>query len=153
VRNRRALLVTVVWIIACSDEPPDSSPRWVRVARDANYTVYLDTGRIRPYGERELKERAWEVWYRTDHAQPRVHGNDGEQFNREVVQSVVRCNSLMFRVARVDMSMGSAKPIVQQRLTTEEFRRQQWRRVVPGTTEEIAGRAACHYGTQMAMRR
>src|SRR5689334_141048 len=118
----RMTLLVLLALAACSDTPPDDSPRWVRVARDANYTIYIDTGRIAPFETGRNGPfagpgnwgNAFQVWYRTDHAIPRVHDSDKKLFNREVVHSIIRCDSLLFRVASVDMSMGSDRPIVQQ---------------------------------------
>jgi hypothetical protein len=132
-------------LLACSATPPDDSKRWVRVARDANYTIYIDTGRYG--GIRGPGYTAFDVWYRTDHALPRMHekGKDKVQFNREVVHSIIQCDKMLFRVASVDMSMGSGRPLVQQRLTPSEVQNQKWRSVEMGTAEEIAARAACHF--------
>src|SRR6185503_20665334 len=93
---RFVFLVGVIGLAGCDSTPADDSPRWVRVARDANYTIYIDTGRLR-------SERTWmgdfdvpshwgtsvDVWYRTDHAIPRVHEGDKKLFNREVVHSIL----------------------------------------------------------------
>ena len=146
--RRRLGLVLVAGCLACSGSPDDDSPRWVRVARDANYTIYIDTGRLGVFEQRGYAVK-YHVWYRTDHAIPRMHEKDSVrvQFNREIVHSIISCDSLRFRVASVDMSMGREKPVVQQRLTERELSKQKWRRVELGTAEEIAGRAACHFAT------
>ena len=137
-------------ILACSDAVPDDSPRWVRVARDANYTIYIDTGRLAPHDGPGYFGKAYDVWYRTDHAQPRIHETNNELFNRELVHSIIECDSLRFRVASVDMSMGNHSPIARQRLTAKELAWQKWRHVELGTAEEIAGRAACHFARTVA---
>ncbi|HEX7939894.1 MAG TPA: surface-adhesin E family protein, partial [Gemmatimonadaceae bacterium] len=150
-RTTVALCVTAVAAAACSSTPPDSSPRWVRVARDANYTIYIDTGRLSSYDAPHYMGRTYQVWYRTDHAMPRVHEGDNKVFNREVVHSIIACDSLVFRVASVDMSMGHDRPIVQQTLTDKELAYQKWRHVELGTAEEIAARAACHFAKQLGI--
>jgi len=149
-RASLALCAAVVVTVACNSTPPDNSPRWVRVARDANYTIYLDTGRMGPANGPGDLRRAYEVWYRTDHALPRVHEGDNTLFNREVVHSIILCDSLLFRVASVDMSMGRDRPIVQQSLTLQELQHQKWRHVELGTSEELAARAACHFARTVA---
>jgi hypothetical protein len=142
---RLPFLLVVVALAACSDTPPDDSPRWVRVARDANYTIYIDTGRMERLDGPGVQAHTYEVFYRTDHAQPRVHDKDNVVFNREVVRSVIQCDGMRFRVASVDMSMGDKRPVVQQRLTDKELMHQKWREVEMGTAEELAARAACHF--------
>ena len=130
---------------ACADIEPE---RWVRVARDANYDVYIDSSRVRATmeGSRAAALLGYEVWYRTDHRVPRLQ--HGAKFNREVVHSIVQCDSMWFKVVSVDMSMGDAKPVIQQLTPRDDLTEEPWRRVTRGTTEEIAAEAACFYGTK-----
>jgi hypothetical protein len=109
------------------------------VARDSTYAIAIDTTRI----ERRMGGQWWLVWYRTDHAQTRHH--KGEPFDREVVQSYLRCADLSFKIVSVDMSLGANRPIAEQRLTPDEIAIQPWRQVERGTIEEAAGRAACDF--------
>jgi hypothetical protein len=121
---------------------------WVRVARDANYDIAIDRARIE--SERLAAYGKWssvfKVWYRTDHAQPRLH--NGKTFNREIVRAIVWCDSLWFKVESVDMSMGEGRTVARQRSSADDLSRQRWHRVERGTTEEIAALAACHFGRQ-----
>jgi hypothetical protein len=112
------------------------SPHWKRVAADSNYAISIDTARLSAhYG-------AWPiVWYRTDHVLPRLY--KGKEFDREIVQSVVRCDSLWFKVVSVDMSMGSRQPVARQLSENRDLSRQPWRNVERGTIEEVVARAAC----------
>lgn len=112
--------------------------RWVRVVRDPNYTIFIDTGRVSRHWD-----RSWQVWYRTEHAVPRLHRR--KEFNREIVHSRVNCDSLTFKVVSVDMSMNEGPPISVQRMDYKELEQQVWRRVQRGTVEEIAAEAACHF--------
>jgi hypothetical protein len=139
-----ASLVAVGWR-ASPHQPP---AQWVRVVRDANYDVAIDTTRVRRDIEawRNGRYLTSDVWYRTDHRVPRLHNE--KPFTREVVHSIVRCDSLWFRVISVDMSMGDSRPISQQRMTPEEVAHQLWRRVAPGTSEEMAAQAACHFAAK-----
>ena len=126
-----------------SSREPDR--RWMRVARDANYEIAIDTARIsvgRMWWGRIYT--VYDVWYRTDHAVPRLHKD--KSFSREVVRSIVQCDSLWFKVRSVDMSLGDELPIAQLRSSERELADQSWRRVERGTSEEIAAVAACHYG-------
>jgi hypothetical protein len=126
----------------CGGAAPNTEPgRWVRVVRDANYTVAIDTGRVSRFWD-----RSWQVWYRTDHAVPRLHKD--KAFNREIVQSRVKCDSLTFKVVSVDMSMDDGPPISVQRMDNKELDDQPWRRVELGTVEEIAARAACYFAAK-----
>src|SRR5262245_13303323 len=128
--SRSFAFLTTIVLAACDRTPDDNSPRWVRVARDANYIIYIDTGRRRPYDAlKERGRRLYEVWYRTDHAIPRVHESDKKLFNREVVHSIINCDDLTFRVAGVDMSMRGERVFVQQRLTLKELQFQKPRHV------------------------
>jgi hypothetical protein len=147
VPRRPISVLSLALIGACGGTPPDDSPKWVRVARDANYTIYLDTSRIRIHDVRRGVGASYSVWYRTDHAQPRVNTKSEDVFNRELVHSVIRCRDFKFRVASVDMSMGDGKVVVRQRLTEKELADQEWRSVELGTAEELAARAACHFVT------
>ena len=119
---------------------------WVRVALDANYEIAIDTGSVRAvetniWGVRYL---GYAVRYRTVHTQPRLH--HGESFDREVVSTVVQCDSLWFQVSSVDMLRGERKLVARQRVAPNELLDTPWRRVERGTTEEVAAQAACHFG-------
>jgi len=112
------------------------SASWMRVAADSHYVIYVDTSRLNErYGSWPL------VWYRTDHAIPRLH--KGKEFDREIVQSAIRCDSLWFKVAKVDMSTGAGKPVARQQTTLKDLYKQPWRPVERGTIEESVARAAC----------
>lgn len=137
-----AALILARWISASADVGPT---QWVRVVRDANYDIAIDTARVR----RGL-DRSWtgvhptsEVWYRTDHKLPRLH--EGKLFTREIVHSIVRCDSLWFKVISVDMSMGDKRPMAVQRLTPDEVAHEVWHRIEFGAAEEMAAQAACHF--------
>lgn len=135
-------LCATLGVAGCGSAAPDADPgRWVRVVRDANYTVAIDTGRVSRHWD-----RSWQVWYRTDHAVPRLH--KGKEFNREIVQSRVNCDNLTFKVLSVDMSMNGGPPISVQRADNKDLEDQPWRRVERGTVEEVAARAACHFAAQ-----
>jgi hypothetical protein len=138
-------LVALLIAGSCGEGAIDTSGvRWVRVIQDPNYIIYLDTAMIRHRPDQSYRRvEAYEVLYRTDHALPREL--KGKTFTREVVRSIVLCDSLWFRVASVDMSMGDGKPVAIQRLEDRELARQAWRRVGMGTSEEVAARAACHF--------
>ena len=123
---------------------------WVRVAGDANYDIALDRLHISEWQAAPVGgwDQAFEVWYRTDHAQPRLH--NGETFDREIVRAIILCDRLWFRVVSVDMSMGDGEVVARQRASREELDRQKWRRVERGTIEEDAALAACDVGRQGA---
>jgi hypothetical protein len=114
----------------------NGADRWVRVAHDSNYDIAIDTAQI---GGDEW--RGYRIVYRTDHAT--THNHNGLPFNREVVEAVLSCHNLSFRVASVDMSLGDGAPVARQRTEPGELGNQPWRRVEPGTIEETAARAAC----------
>jgi len=143
---RHALLTLTGFALAsanCSDASANNSTaRWVTVGRDANYTVSIDTSRLTRSFIGDA--RVYVVWYRTDHAVPRLH--EQKPFNREIVQSAVRCDSLWFKVQSVDMSMNDDPPISLQRTEPADMWDQPWRRVQLGTVEESAAQAACHFG-------
>ena len=122
---------------------------WVRVARDANYDVAIDSGRVHAAHVADVRRRydVYDVWYRTDHATARLH--EGRAFNREIVHSIVQCDSLWFKVMSVDMRMGGTL-VARQRSSDRELSEQSWRRVERGTTEEVAAAAACYYGSRLS---
>jgi hypothetical protein len=151
-RSVRMVLVAALVVAAAASYKTVTSPRrdWVRIARDAHYEVALDRNHIS-----ELRAalggnwyQAFEVWYRTDHSQPRLHNR--KKFDREIVRAIVLCDRLWFRVVSVDMSMGDGRVVARQRTFGEDLDRQAWRHVEHGTTEEIAALAACHFGKQVA---
>jgi hypothetical protein len=116
--------------------PPDEAGgSWVVVAKDSTYTISIDTARIRyrPGG-------VYVVWSRTDHAVHRFY--HGKRFNREIVQSLLQCERLSFKVARVDMALDG-RAVARQRTDDGELGRQVWRRVEAGTTDAIAAQATC----------
>lgn len=137
-RNWLLAVGALGFLTGCGNESNPDSKRWVRVARDANYEIAIDTTRIEPHGL-----YGYLVWYRTDHAAQRLH--KGKPFNREVVQSELRCKEMEFKVVSVDLSMGSARPISEQRTEPRDLEDQKWRTVERGTTEEMAATAACHF--------
>lgn len=110
--------------------------QWLRVARDSEYDVAIDTTRIAG-GE----VRGFRVWFRTQHAARHYH--DGLPFDREIVESVIDCKHLTFRVASVDLSLDDRPPISRQRTQAGELSLQPWRQVEPRTIEEAAAIKAC----------
>lgn len=106
------------------------------VAGDSLYRISIDTSRItKPTYQTYL------IWYRTDHAMTHLH--KGEPFNREIVGSLLRCRDLAYKVVSVDMSMGSASPISQQRADAHDIALQPWRHAERGTIEWSAARRSC----------
>ena len=144
-----ACVAVAIAVAAHREASADGTPEsWVRIARDANYDVAIDSLHIKAdvHPTRYKMYRVYEVWFRTDHTVPREH--HGKPFNREVVHSMVLCDSLWFKVMSVDMSLGDARPIAQQRTDWPDIADEPWRRVALGTTEAIAARAACFYGAR-----
>jgi hypothetical protein len=122
------------------------SGHWLRVVNDSNYDVSIDTTRIRRRGA-----YTYDVWYRTDHAV--THLYKGKPFNREVVESVLECGTLLFKIASVDMSLGTGSPVSQQRTGAGELGQQPWRHVEPETIEAVAAQATCDFVRRYASRR
>jgi hypothetical protein len=150
-RPRALALVIVALTLAAVGYHRAVEPRrdWVRVARDANYEIAIDRSAVQA-----LRIPAWGRWhegfevsYRTDHALPRLH--NGKTFDREVVRAVIQCDSLLFKVVSVDMLGRDGSVVARQRTTDDDLYAQRWRHVELGTTEEIAARAACHFGHQI----
>lgn len=134
---RHAWAGILVAAMACADVEAGGE-RWHRVAVDPNYVIYMDTLVQR------RSDGSFETTFKTDHEAPRLR--DGKPFDREIVTSIVRCDSLWFKVRSVDMSLGDSRPISQQRDDAMAVLDQPWRRVEHGTSEHIAAEAACHYG-------
>lgn len=142
--HRLFALTSVVAATACLNaSASDRGHHWQVVARDSSYQIAVDTMRI---GRRN---NVWyAVWYRTDHTQTRLH--NGKPFNRELVESLLRCDNLSFKVLSVDMSMAGDLPIARQRTPVGD---QPWRSVERGTIEETVARAACDIGKRQAIAR
>ena len=128
----------------------DDARGWVRGAQAPHYTSYGDTAflHVQPYG-------IVEVWYRTDHAAPRLH--NGEAFDREVVHALVRCqplvtmrgsSGLQYKISQVDLTLGGGRTVSRQRTTPLELAEQPWRRVETDGAELMAAQAACHFAKQ-----
>ena len=144
------LLPIAIFIVAGASYKIAVTPKrdWVRVARDANYDIALDRANVTPVevAMNGQWRKAYEVWYRTDHARPRMHKD--KTFDREVVRAIIQCDRLLFKVLSVDMSVGDGRPVARLRNADDDPWRQQWRNVENGATEEIAATAACHFGRQ-----
>jgi hypothetical protein len=120
---------------------------WVEVARDPNYTIYIDSANVTLRGRNIV-----DVVYRTDHAKPRLH-ND-ETFSREVVRSVVNCASKRFKVAHVDMIRDDGRVVARQWTDENELAAQRWRSIGATSAERMAAEAACYFaGRQLAAER
>jgi len=136
-----ASAIAARWTFAGLVDPPG---HWMQVARDSSYDIAIDTSRIKRRGG------AWEIWYRTDHATTHLYKD--KVFNREVVQSLLDCGSLSFRIARVDMSLRPRGVVAQQRAGPGELGQQPWRAVERGTIEATAAQAACDFVDQRVRR-
>lgn len=145
---RMAFIASLVVVAAACEDAPRRE--WVRVAGDANYNIALDRLHVSESQAAPVGgwDQAFEVWYRTDHAQPRAY--NGETFDREIVRAILLCDRYWFRVVSVDMSMGDGKVVARQRASGKELDRQPWRPVERGTVEEDAAVAACDFGRQAA---
>jgi hypothetical protein len=113
-----------------------NSNGWMRIASDSLYVISIDPARVI-----ERWGGIYDVWYLTDHAIPHMY--KGASFNREIVESLLRCNTLSFKILRVDMSMRGGRTVSRQRTDDDDIRRQPWRSVEPGSTEADAARATC----------
>lgn len=142
-RTRVWLLIAAFPLNSCGWGAKPPPREWVEVARDTNYRILVDSSRL----VWQPAAAAYIVWYRTDHAAPRL--KDGQPFNREVVGSLLSCERGRYKVTSVDLSLNGARPISRQRT---EFRDQEWRHVVEGTIEEAAARNACVIARAVASR-
>lgn len=140
-----AVVLTVGTYVALSTTPEGD---WVHIARDPHYTISVDRARVQAQrvGWLHTAYPGVQVWFRTDHALPRVH--KGKTFTRELVHALVQCDSLWFKVISVDMTDGDGKVVARQNSSEMELFDQPWRHVERGATEEIAATAACHFGRQ-----
>jgi hypothetical protein len=144
-----AVALTVGTYVGLSAKPDGD---WVHVARDPHYNISVDRARIQPQrvGWLHTAYPGVQVWFRTDHALPRVH--TGKTFTRELVRALVQCDSLWFKVISVDMTDGDGKVVARQTSSEMELFDQPWRHVERGATEEIVAIAACHFGRQAGTR-
>ena len=129
-----ASAVAARWTFTGIVDPPGN---WMQVARDSSYDIAIDTSRIK------RRNGAWEIWYRTDHATTHLYKD--KAFNREIVESLLRCGNLSFRIARVDMSLRPRAVVAQQLAGPGELGQQPWRSVERGTIEAAAAQAACDF--------
>lgn len=127
-----------------ADEVPPESRRWIEIFADSNYTVDVDMGNV----TRRLS--GWEeydIWYRTRHRRP--HLRRGEAWNLEYTRSVVRCDSLWYKVLSVDLSDHGRRTVSQQRT---DYMDQPWRKVEVNSVERFVALRACDiarsYATQ-----
>ncbi|HMC57050.1 MAG TPA: surface-adhesin E family protein [Gemmatimonadaceae bacterium] len=152
-RRAAALVISATACAAACSDANAHSNTWYRVAGDTNYVVYIDPASIIYTSTPSTGEwlGAYRVWYRTEHARPRSY--KGKQFNREIVNAYVQCDSLWFKVASVTMSMNGEKPILVQESNTDELIQQDWRRIESGSLDDAAARVACGLGFQRWGRR
>jgi hypothetical protein len=133
-----ALLLGGCFLIPSADSDFfEGSRRWIRIYSDTNYVVSIDTAHL---GMRIAGGNI--VWYRTQHRRNREH--ERRLWNREVIQSVLRCETLEYRVRSVDLSDGGHPPVSRQRTTVRELLAQPWRDIALGTPDELTARAACY---------
>lgn len=137
--RRAALLALIPTFQACAD----AKHSWVRVARDPNYEIFLDSARIfrQPDGYVE-------VFYRTVHAAPRMHRD--RQFDREIVLAVVDCARERFKVRAVDLLHGERRLVSRQRTSDLDLAREPWRAISQADAERLAAEAACHFSRRQA---
>ena len=120
----------------------DRPEHWLRVAGDSNYMISIDTTRIvEPY------RGIYDVWYRTDHST--THEYRGATFNREDVESLVRCNTLEFKVKGVDMSMRGGRIVARQRNDDHDVKQDAWHAVDPRTIEALAAEVTCNEASRI----
>lgn len=115
--------------------PPDSR-RWMDVFSDSNYTVAVDVGNL--VKTASAWEDEYEIWYRTQHHRPRLRR--GELWDLEYTRSVVRCDSLWYKILSVDLSDGGRRTVSQQRTGYME---QSWRRIDASSSERLVALRAC----------
>jgi hypothetical protein len=133
--SRAAPLVALLTLTAaCGDF---STQGWVPIAHDSMYQIAIDTSRL----ETPSNHAFVIAWFRTDHA--RTHLYKGQPFNREIVESYLRCGDLSFKVVRVDMSLRGRPATVQQRSGPTDLDEQSWRHVARGTIEALAAQRTC----------
>lgn len=135
---RAYILIGVAAALACGGPLSGRDSRWVPVAHDSLYDIALDTARVT-----SSYYHTYIVRYRTDHAVSHMY--KGQEFNREIVVSYLRCGDLAFKVAAVDMSMRGHSTVIHQRSDGADLTQQPWRHVAPGTIEAIAARRTCDF--------
>ena len=129
------LTAVVGWRLYFADD--DSPEHWLRVAGDSSYVISIDTTRVgEPY------RGIYDVWYRTDHST--THQYHGTSFNREDVESLLRCNTLEFKVEGVNMSMRGGRIVARQRNDAHDVKRDEWHQVDPRTIEATAAQVTCN---------
>lgn len=133
---RARVFMVVLGLGACSLAESDDR-QWREVYRDEQHVVAFDPDDIARLGSASHL-----VWYRTDHAQPRLR--DGRAWSREITNAVLRCEGLWFKLRSVDLSDGN-RVISRQRASSTELTEQPWRRVARGTGEEVVARAVCSH--------
>jgi len=120
----------------------DRPDHWLRVAGDSNYVISIDTTRIaEPY------RGIYDVWYRTDHST--THQYRGATFNREDVESLIRCNTLEFKIKSVNMSMRGGHVVAQQRNDDHDVKRDSWHHVDAQTIEAAAAEVTCNEASRL----
>jgi hypothetical protein len=114
----------------------DDDSRWLIVASDSAYTIALDTTRISSEGQ-----HSYRIWYRTDHSAKRFYRE--KAFDREVVQAILGCRDLRYRIVSSEMSVRGGLVVERQMLDEKEVAREQWHQVEAGSTDAIVAREAC----------
>jgi len=128
-----AAIVVRLYYMLDADRPE----HWLRVAGDSSYTISIDTTRVV-----EAYPGIYDVWYRTDHST--IHQYRGASFNREDVESLLRCSTLEFKVEGVDMSMRGGRVVARQRNDARDVKRDDWHPVDARTIESTAAQVTCN---------
>ena len=132
-----AIGVTALVIMRLYGMNGDRPEHWLRVAGDSSYSISIDTTRVA-----EAYAGIYDIWYRTDHST--AHQYRGSTFNREDVESLLKCNTLEFKVEGVDMSMRGGRVVAHQRNDDHDVKRDSWHAVEPRTIEATAAQVTCN---------
>ncbi len=112
-----------------------AKPRWTELFRSPDYRVSLDSNAIRhrPDGSFGVRYETWHLHTATD---------AGLTFNREEIDSVLRCKPLTFKTERVALYLNGGPSL----RSTRDFGadpKAAWRTPRPQSVDEQVMQAAC----------
>jgi hypothetical protein len=120
-------------------ENPFTTP-WILVFTDSAFTVGLDTTRISRWSS-----SAYVVWFQTRWTQPRLGrlSTAPSPFNREVINTFLRCSPLGFKTVETTGYLDDGPRIAQTGGSLTEGVNKKWDASAVGSADEGSGTAAC----------
>lgn len=113
---------------------------WVRVFSDSGFQIAVDTVHVR-----RVDANSYLLWMQTHWLMPRRGATKraASPFNRELIHTFLRCDTVAYKVARTVVSLDDGPPVDSVGAGIEAARRAGWRTAGLGSADAGAGAEAC----------